>query len=399
MLRQIRNYRFDPFAAVNSYAVITDEVHAIPGSSPYWVRLHEVPDENYTDPTSGTPVYVRSAAGTVFTEVSSSPGLNEYRVDYNYKTGWVEFNSGNAGEIILVCYRGTGSPVEAELVNALQWFQPATPFFGGDGSDGDVTISANTALSEDPSGSSIALKQYRNLTINSGVTLSLASGVHGMILAVQGRLELRDNATISVNGRGGLGGSPGSPGGAGGYGGGGGGGDSMHGDGSAGGGTTYRFGPAAGAGGAGGIGDGNGDNGTRYPILAERDIYWRSLRNIMMYGAGGGGNAPGGGGGGGAGGGFLIVNCNILSVASGATLQARGINGTGATNYGGGGGGAGGTLVVLANHVIGETPENVETNMCNVSGGTGAVVSSSGNGGNGAAGYKRVIQLYQYNVY
>jgi len=400
MLRQIRNYRFNPFTATNTFTVITDEVHAIPSSSPYWVRLHEVPDQSYTDPTSGTPVYIRNADGMVFTEVSGSPGLNEFRVDYTYKTGWVEFNSGNAGEIILVCYRGTGSPVEAEIVNALQWFQPATPIFGGDGSDGDVTISADTALAENPAGSGIALKQYTNLTIATGVTLSLASGVHGMVLAVQGRLKLEANAVIDVAGRGASGGpgadSDGARGGCGAFGGGGGGGGYST-TGGNGGGDAPLFAPGAGQGGSGGSSGVNGSNGSKL-IIAD-DLYWRILSNILVYGAGGGAGGGPYGGSGGSGGGFVIINCNVLELASGVSFQAKGSNGanSGHQNGAGGGGGAGGIILILANRVIGGTAPNVQSTNCDVSGGSGG--SGYSNGGAGADGYKKVVELYEYNKF
>jgi hypothetical protein len=403
MLRQIRNYRFNPFTEATSYSVITDEVHAIPDSSPYWVRLDEFPDESYTNPTSGTPVYVRNVGGTPFSEVSGSPGLNEFRVDYDYKSGWIEFNSGNTDQIILVCYRGTGSPIEAELINLLQWFQPATPLFGGDGSDGDLTVSTNTALAEDPADSGVALKQYGTLTINSGITLSLDTGVYGMILAAR-RIKMASNAKIDVTGDGGAGGvaiaGNGPPGEDGGFGGGGGGGAGDTDTGGGGGGSGGLFSPGWGQGGAGGAIHETGGTGSKL-IMAEQDIYWRTLANLMVYGAGGGAGGGQYGGDGGDGGGFIIINCGVLEIGSGAAFDASGGDGENATSYdGGGGGGAGGVICVIANRIVGGTAANIESARCDVScgaGGTGGI--SSGDGGAGAAGYKRVIELYDYNKY
>lgn len=408
MLRQIRNYRFNPFTAASSASVITDEVHAIPASGTYWVRLFEAPDEDYVEPTSGTPVYIRDTASNVLTEVSGAPGVDEFRVDYTFKTGWVEFNSANAGTVILVCYRGTGTPIIAEHVNALQLFQPATPFFCGDGSDGPATISSDTNLTEDPSGSGIVIKQYSNLTIDAAVTLGIAASLHGLVIAVSGRLRMDASAAISVYAKGAAGGNAvdtgtGNIGGAGGFGGGGGGGGSAGAGGQ--GGSAYRaFLVGNGYGGVGGAtGANNASSGVPSTILSPVDHAWRSLANLMVYGAGGG---SGGGytagwfyGYGGAGGGFLIINCNVLDLASGAQFLANGQAGfnTG-TNNGGGGGGAGGVIVILANRIIGDTAANVESSRCNVTGGGGGS-SLYGAGGNGAAGYKRAIELSEFNVY
>ncbi|MBU2487946.1 MAG: hypothetical protein KKA60_01000 [Proteobacteria bacterium] len=410
MLRQVRNHRFNPFTGATAYSVITDEAHAIPASGTYQVRLFEVPDPGYADPTSGTPLYLRTVGGTVFTEVSGSPGLNEFRADHAYKTGWVEFNSGNAGAAILVSYRGTGSTVSAELVNSLQLFTPAAPFFSGDGSDGDLTLTGNTNL-DGEAGQSCVFRQYRNLDL-AGFTLGLSSvnTPRGLIVNVSGNLSLDATSIITVAGKGMTGGAAGSsssPAGSAGtpgaYGGGGGGGaDSTGGAG----GFSSRIGPGAGVGGIGGApGDHNGTAGTNL-VISPAEHYWRSLVNCLVPASGGGGGAgvsgSGSGGAGGAGGGFLLIHANVLSVASGAVLSAAGVNGANGASGGGGGGGAGGTIVIVAHRILGDTAANIESSCCNVSGGTGgseAVPGSQGGGGAGAAGVKRVVELYSYNVY
>ena len=398
-LRKIVNKRWNPFTEASAATVITDEVHAVSDASPYWARLNEVPDEDYTEPTSGTPVYIRNTDATVFTEVGGSPGLNEFRVDYDYKSGWVEFNSGNADDIILVCYRGLGSPVEAELINALQWFETAAPYFGGDGSDGDVHITANTNLSADPAGSYVAFKQYTNLEVDGSKTVGL-SGIRGMILNVQGLLKLGDSAVLDVTGDGAAAGAMGAFGG-----GGGGGGDAAGDDGGgpdkSGSTASQLFLPGAGAGGAGGGALTAGSAGTNY-CYAQQDIYWRSLANMMVYGAGGGAGGSAGGAGG-AGAGFIIINCGVLEVGASVSFSAGGSNGAaagGGGNKGGGGGGAGGCILILANRIVGETAANVQANMCDVGGGTGGAGAIGGKaGGAGADGVKRVIEIYDYNVY
>ncbi len=411
MLRKVVNHRLNPFTAANTHAVITDEVHAIPASGTYWARLFEAPDSTYVHATSGSPLYIRTVGGTVFSEVSSSPGLNEFRVDYTYKTGWIEFNSGNADDIILCCYRGTGSVVTAELVNALQWLRPVAPFFAGDASDSDLTVSSNTALTESPASSLIAFKQYDNLTINSSIELSLNSAANGMIITVAGLLTMNSSASISVSGNGGAGGvatgaGTSGQGGEGAFGGGGGAGGSGGAGGD--GGTTpiEPFSIGRGVSGAGGAqGANNGAAGVAHDIISPTDHYWKELTNLMLYGAGGG---AGGGNGtdghyGGAGSGFLIINCNVLSVATGAMFDASGGNGqsTGVNGRGGAGGGAGGVAVIAANQIVGDTAANVEANMVDVSGGAGSTCDegAGGTGGNGADGYKRVIELHEYNVF
>lgn len=410
MLGLIRNYRFDPFAASTSFQVISNEYHAIPGSGTYWVRLKEVPDEAYTEPTSGTPVYVRTSGGTPFTEVSGSPGLNEFRVDYTYKSGWVQFNSGNAGNVILVNYRGTGSPITAELLNALQMFQPATVYFGGDGSDGAGNITTDTALSEDPAGGGMAFKQYTTLEIATTKTLSLGSGVHGAVIAVQGLCKLGNSAVIDVSGKGGAGGAGGgvgvlgSPGGAGGYGAGGGGyGYTSTPEYKAGGdgGSAPGAGAGAGSSGRGATVSGAGGAGSNLVVGAD-EMQWRSLLAQAVYGAGGGGGGGGdhAGGAGGAGGGFLVINCGVLEVGTAPSFDASAVDGSagGSTSGGGGGGGAGGTIVIIAQRIVGSTAATIQSTYCDVTAGAAGAGNLSA-GGAGAAGYKRVIELYSHNLY
>ncbi|MFH2099462.1 MAG: hypothetical protein ABIJ95_08135 [Pseudomonadota bacterium] len=422
MLRQLVNHRFNPFTAATAYSVITDEVHAIPGSGVYWARLFEVPDPAYADPTSGTSLYIRTTGGTVFTEVSGSPGLNEFRPDHTYKTGWVEFNSGNAGAAILACYRGTGSPITAELINALQWIEPAAAWFGGDGSDGDLTLSGNTNL-DGVAGELCAFKQYGDLDL-SGHTLGLSAtnSPVGMVLNVSGTLTMDASSVIDVSGKGKAGGAGGTsgtpaggPGAPGAYGAGGGGGaDSAGGQG---GGTDTRdktsafssgaVGPGAGVGGYGGApGNNNGAAGVSQ-VNAPPNRARRRLVNGFVPGAGGGGGAGvtgvGSGGAGGAGGGFLLIHCNVLVIptATGVQFDASGANGSNGPAGGGGGGGAGGTIIILANRIVGASADNLQTTACDVSGGAGGteyVAGTQGTGGAGADGVKRVVELYSYNV-
>ncbi|MBW1989256.1 MAG: hypothetical protein JRI97_06890 [Deltaproteobacteria bacterium] len=411
MLRLVRNHRFDPFSQAPAYAAVTDEVHVIPASGVFRVRLWEVPDPEYSHPVSGTPVYIRNLSGTVFTEVSSAPALNEFSVDHAYKTAWVEFNSGNAGEVIYACYQGTGSPEHAELVNGLQLLQPASAYFGGDGSDGDLTLSGNTNLSESPAGSGVAFKQFNNLDL-SGYTLSVTGAAKGIILCVRGVLTMDASTVIDLDGKGmsggagqtfgyrdGLPGATGHPR----IGGGGGGGAMNYANGGAGGGLP-------GIGGAGtSAANRDGMDGTN-ALIGPLDQAWRFAEN-WLPGGGGGGGAAGtweDGGAGGAGGGLLVIQANVISAASGLSITAGGSNGSTAANggehgSGGGGGGAGGTVIIVAHRIVGRTAAQIEA-ACSVSGGAGGSggsgsSSTGGDGGAGASGYARCVELYSYNLY
>jgi len=411
MLTLQRNDRIDPFTGVRTGSEITDEVHAIPGSGTYRIRLFEDPDPDYTHPTSGTALYVRTVGGTAFTQVSSAPGLNEFRVDLTYGTALVEFNSGNAGEVVYVCYRGLGAPAAAEVPNTLQLLQPASAYFGGDGSDGDLTLSGNTNLSESPAGSGVAFKQYDNLDL-SGYTLSVTGAAKGIILCVRGVLTMDASTVIDLDGKGmsggagqtfgyrdGLPGATGHPR----IGGGGGGGAMNYANGGAGGGLP-------GIGGAGtSAANRDGMDGAN-ALVGPLDQAWRFAEN-WLPGGGGGGGAAGtweDGGAGGAGGGLLVIQANVISAASGLSITAGGSNGSTAANggehgSGGGGGGAGGTVIIVAHRIVGRTAAQIEA-ACSVSGGAGGTggsgnSSTGGDGGDGASGYARCVELYSYNLY
>lgn len=72
------------------------------------------------------------------------------------------------------------------------------PIFGT-GADGDVVISSNTDLPSTLNGD-IIYKNYRNLTINSGCTLSVSNACRGLWIRVRGTLVL--NGTISMSKKG-----------------------------------------------------------------------------------------------------------------------------------------------------------------------------------------------------
>ncbi len=252
----------------------------------------------------------------------------------------------------------------------------------GDGSDGDVTISSNTTLTSN--------KFYRNLTINSGVTLT----VDGYGIWVSGTLTL--NGTISAKGGDagiGQGYQPGVA--AGSYlrpmsNGAGAGASGING-GEAGGSIPGGSNRSGGAGGTGGNGSSNNGGAAASVTQVDTTTYRMGLfaGNTQAQNGGnriGGGTGGGAGGwqsgvahGGGGGGGGDVIVLITRHVTGSGTVTAAGGNGAAnpGGNTGGGGGGGGGMVVFVcadASHSLTIT----------VAGGTGGV--GSGTGTAGAAG-------------
>lgn len=114
------NYRYEPFSDISSGITLTER-HLIPATSPYVVRLNEVPQKNspstmtvkeITDVNGETATY-----GSTFDEVAANPSGNQFWPDYNtgangndnWNTGLLQFNSADAGKLIEVSYTGTGT--------------------------------------------------------------------------------------------------------------------------------------------------------------------------------------------------------------------------------------------------------------------------------------------------
>lgn len=271
----------------------------------------------------------------------------------------------------------------------------------GDGSDGAVTISANTTLTRD--------MFYSSLTINSGITLNTA----GYKVFVSG--TLLNNGTISnAGGAGtaasgttaGTGGSAAPSGTLGAS-------TSGTNGGASGGGTAattsavaFSMGSTGGTSGAGG----GATNGVAAGIATYTPM--RTASQAMLYGlnligggtgaAGGGGGAtaagatPGAGGGGGGGGGAIVIWSSTLT--NNGTITAAGGNGgaggngiSNGGNGGGGGGGGGGGFVFIIHGAI--TLGTITA--AGGTGGTGGAKTGSGTAGttgsNGTNG--RVIRF------
>lgn len=118
------NRRRNPFSGQDASLERNETGLVIPSSAPYLVQLVEVPLRE--TPSSVTVFNV--TAGQYMTEVTTPPAQGQFRVDYappnGEGTGLLEFNAANAGHVINVSYKGTGSPVVAEFLDAIvSWIE------------------------------------------------------------------------------------------------------------------------------------------------------------------------------------------------------------------------------------------------------------------------------------
>jgi len=240
---------------------------------------------------------------------------------------------------------------------------PTDPSFYGDGSEGDVTISADTTITRN--------MNYRSLTVNPGVTLH----AHGYKIFVAGTLT--NQGIISADGASGAGGAGNglstTPGGFDyplneiGISGAGGVGMSHMQPGGRGGPVYDSLGGSGGSGGSGGkAGGAGGDYFSLASLPLPTDFVSGSGPIRIDGGAGGGGGAGGAdvsgmrgqiyyggsGGGGGAGGGVLLIFAKSVDNTNGIISANGGSGGAGGSGSGGGrggnGGGGGGGVVYLA---------------------------------------------------
>lgn len=300
--------------------------------------------------------------------------------------------------------------------------------FGGDSSDGALTVSSNTNI--DAANAAYVVKNYSSLTINNGITLGLINPHgNGTLLHIKvsgdftwnGKIDLKGkgasggagaggtdqsgnngatgtgasnasmqllethnalgNAIIFWTGQGGMGGGRGSqPGNFAKNAGGGGGGGSLNDGGSGNGGSnqTYNYGWP-------------GHGGKR--ALGTEGQYATNVMNKFIFVCCGGGGAGGGradataGDGGRGGGGILIEVAGNVTIGSTAIIDLSGDNGTsagggGSYGAGGGGGGAAGIGKLIAGGTI--TNNGLTKTLTGGSSGSGS--SSSGSGGAGSSG-------------
>lgn len=133
----IYDYRLDPWNNVLDIHNISGERHTIPTTSPFTVRLLEVPQK--TEPTSLNVV----CNGVAMTEVAATPEQGQFFPDYranvtgdpNWNRGEMLFNAADAGKTITVSYRGMGTLVDSRLPNMLQM-----SFSGSQQGDREVSL-------------------------------------------------------------------------------------------------------------------------------------------------------------------------------------------------------------------------------------------------------------------
>lgn len=255
----------------------------------------------------------------------------------------------------------------------------------GNGSAGDLLVGTSSTL-----GAFAATGNYQfvNVTINGGVTLTVASGTiirctgtfrnNGTIVVSPGAAAPNDlfasNPGISLTGA-----EPGHVGTSGALVTGGAGGIGLGADQA----VNVLYAPvsAGGAGGATGFVDfvsEAGEGGGSFIVLAQG-----ALENAGLIQANGT-SGPDFGGGGGAGG--IVILASPTSITSSGSIEARGASGmpTSGVNIGAGGGGGGGIIHLIAPGISAGT-----LNVSGGTGGTGAIVAMgnrAAGGGGGACG-------------
>lgn len=312
------NIRINPFTGdggATTYVNLT-ETHIIPSTSPFVVRLNEVPEKQ--DPSNMKCVWVDSSTGDVtsnaLTEVAATPSAGEFRPDYSTKadgneawnTGLIEFNSADAGKIVQVTYTGTGTLAGVTSNHWPSWYTDR-----GDGSDGDFVPTEDTTIS--------GVKNYKRVFIKAGVTVTVKKSIYCKCLG-----SFVNLGNVVADGQGAKGGKAESSNGEAGYG-------------------------IGGAGGAGGGKAGHGIGGAGGNVINKDYVFL----NEVGYGGGGGGGADFdyGSGVGGDGGGFIAIVTNAFD--NQGKITANGTNGTyPVPNSGGGGGGGGGGVTVITNILI-----------------------------------------------
>lgn len=133
----IYDYRLDPWNNVLDIHNISGERHQIPTTSPFTVRLLEVPQK--TEPTSLSV----TCNGTAMTEVAATPEQGQFFPDYranvtgdpNWNRGELLFNAADAGKWITVNYRGMGTLIDSRLPDMLQ-----LPFSGSQQADRETDL-------------------------------------------------------------------------------------------------------------------------------------------------------------------------------------------------------------------------------------------------------------------
>jgi hypothetical protein len=286
-----------------------------------------------------------------------------------------------AGQIILIH--------QSQGTNAGQWERNTIQSYTAG------TITTGTALiGTYTTGAQVrVLKQYTNVTINSGVTYTAKAwnGTTGGILSflANGTVTITGSVVADATGfRGGLGhngGSPQTPG--------------QQGEGYTGIGTNSASANGNGGGGSpnyestAGAGGGNGRTGANDSSTAAigGGISGTSDLTTMVFGGGGGGAMYAQGSPtaatGGVGGGIIFINAATLTITG--TITSNGANGAVSPSTVGSGAGAGGSILLKAQTAT------LGTNLITASGGIGGQ-GSNVQGGNGGVGRININYLTSY---
>lgn len=305
-----------------------------------------IPGLYYTSSSSAQKVPVTNISGYIdssFINLSSTGGL--------------QATGNNLFSILLP----TGSGL---VTNSGGLKLTASPSFGGDGSDGALSVtSGTTTLSF--SGRQNLVKNYTSINISgTGALAFTASNSYGSVatLRSQGDCTITSSATRAIDLRrmGGEGGSPGAGG--------------QRGGASFGIIASRQF--AGGTGGATGVPTPGGvafaNYGGYFDYSSSSFNIQQSRRFLVVPGPGGGGGDIAGGDGGGS----IILECaGALNITG--TIDVSGTDGVSGT-FGGGGGGAGGMIVILYKTLT------ADSGTYTISGGAGG--NGSGGGDPGAGG-------------
>lgn len=243
---------------------------------------------------------------------------------------------------------------------------PYTQRFGGNGLDGNMTVTSTTyngPLQKNSSGFGLAAGQ--TLTCDTGSPIVLLSN---RTMTIAGTITM-----TAAGGAGGIGGSTNDCAG-------------NNGSGPGGGSTCDDLGRTASGGGGGGCGSYGGRGGSGGAASGRGGAGGSAYANWLGGGSGGGGgmgSSGGSGGAGGTGGSCLILAAAGALVVSG-TVTCSGTAGAAGTTQGGGGGGGSGGIVWY----ISRTSIVLTSSTTTVAGGGGgnSAGSFSGGGGGGSGG-------------
>lgn len=307
----------------------------------------------------------------------------------------------NAGDVIMgddasgnyAIWDESASRFEVYANNVPQFAQG---FFGGDGSDGALTITAGTTTQSAASGT-LLVKNFTAISITGSGTYAITTPATAgtiIMLKSQGNVTLTSSAVcIDASGMGGAGGAGGS--------------DAAGSAGTKGISILDEL-VNAGQGGAQAVTGGPSAAGTAgLQVTVNNSLYYtnsliyflqRFIRLACGSGGGGGGDGspPGGGmpgGAGGTGGGVLEIECAgawNFNKALGIDVSAdAGVNGTSQTTDGGsgaGGGGSGGMFLGMYDTVTANTGTVNSAGGAGGTGGNGETAGGSGSDRSGGAG-------------